>query len=166
MASTFVIVTFDDMDKADEMLKIMKDLEHEKRLLLDDAAIVVKDEEGELTIKDIGEFTPKRGAVTGGAAGLVIGTILGGPIGGVILGAAAGALAGKKIDLGISNEKLQAVGESMENAGSAFFARIEAGDMEILAMILRQSGGKLHELSVDDETVLDLENIMLKSDLR
>jgi uncharacterized membrane protein len=163
---TFVVVTFDDMDKADQMLKIMKDLEHERKLTLDDAAILVKNEEGELRVKDLGEFTAKRGAVTGGVAGLVVGTILGGPIGGVILGAAAGAFAGNKMDLGISNDKIEAVGESMEQAGSAFFAKIEAADMELLTIVLKQSGGTLHELTVDDETVLDLENVMLKGDIR
>ena len=166
MTHTFVVVTFDDMDKADQMLKIMKDLEHERKLTLDDAAILVKNEEGELRVKDLGEFTAKRGAVTGGVAGLVVGTILGGPIGGVILGAAAGAFAGNKMDLGISNDKIEAVGESMEQAGSAFFAKIEAADMELLTIVLKQSGGTLHELTVDDETVLDLENVMLKGDIR
>lgn len=166
MATTFVIVTFEEMDKAEQMLKIMKDLEHEKKLLLDDAAIVIKDENDKVTVKDIGEFTAKRGAISGGAAGLVIGTILGGPIGGVILGAAAGALAGKKVDLGIDNDKIQAVSDSMDEASSAFFAKIEAGDMEILAMVLRQSGGTLYELSVDDEAVLDMQNVMLKGDIR
>ena len=166
MTTTFVIVTFEDMDKADQMLKIMKDLEFEKRLVLDDAAIIVKDENDEVKVKDIGEFTAKRGAVSGGVAGLVIGSILGGPIGGVLLGAAAGAIAGKKLDLGIDNDKIQAVGDSMDQASSAFLAKIEAGDMEILAMVLKQSGGTLHELSVDDDTVLDLENVMLKGDIR
>jgi len=166
VASTFVIVTFDDMDKAEKMLKVVKDLEFEKKLVLGDAAIVVKDENDKVTVKDIGEFTPKRGAISGGAAGLVIGTILGGPIGGLILGAAAGAIAGKKLDLGISNDKIQMVSESMDEASSAFFAQIESGDMELLAMALRQSGGTLHELSLDDDAALNVEQVMLKGDIR
>lgn len=57
---------------------------------------MVKDEQGDIKVKESFDATSKGGAISGGLIGLTIGVVLGGPIGGLVLGAAAGAFAGKK----------------------------------------------------------------------
>jgi uncharacterized membrane protein len=167
MGSAVLIVTFDNQEQADKALKGLKQWKNEKRIELGDAVVIVKDEEGEVKIHETSEFTTKRGAVSGGVAGLVIGTVLGGPVGGLVLGAAAGALAGKKIDLGVSNDEIAAVSESMENASSAIAVQIKSvKNKEMLASAIRQSGGKIHELSITDALEMELEDVAVRGSIR
>lgn len=158
MSSAILIVTFDDQEKGDKALKQLEEWQKEKRIELGDAVVIVKDEEGNAKVHETSEFTTRRGAIAGGAAGLVIGLMVGGPVGGLVLGAAGGGLLGKKVDTGVSNDEIEAVSDSMENATSAIAVQIKSvEDKNMLAAAIRQSGGKIHELSISEDTLADLE---------
>lgn len=159
MASKIIVVSWDDMDRANLALKNIKKAQKDRLLEVEDAVVVVKDEEGKIKVKETEHLTMKRGIAYGGIAGLVVGTMMGGPIGGALLGGAAGALAGK-IDLGIPNEEIEAVSESMENASSAIFAQITSEKEDFIAAAIRQSGGKLIEFSLSEEMEADLEETL------
>lgn len=158
MGTAVLIVTFDDQEKADKALEQLGKWQKEKRIELGDAVVIVKDEEGNAKVHETSEFTTRRGAVAGGAAGLLIGLMVGGPVGGLVLGAAGGGLVGKKIDTGVSNEEIAAVTESMDKATSAIAVQIKSVEnKEMLAAAIRQSGGKVHELSITEDALADLE---------
>jgi uncharacterized membrane protein len=153
------IVTFDEMQKAKEVLASLKHMEQEELVELEDAVVIVKDEHGKIKVKETKDLTTGKGAAKGGVVGLVVGLMLGGPIGGMLLGTLAGALAGKSIDLGVSKEKVEAVSESMADASSALLVQIKSGNKDALAAMLRQSGGELHEVSVTKEAVSELSQV-------
>ena len=157
MGSSIIIVTWDDPQQADKALKSIKHWQKEKQIEVEDAVVVVKDDQGHVKVKETEHLTTKKGVVFGGVAGLVVGTMLGGPIGGAVLGGAAGALAAK-IDLGIPNETIEAVSESMEDASSALFAQLKSVNKALLRSAIRESGGTLHELSITSAQELDLED--------
>jgi uncharacterized membrane protein len=159
VASKVIILVWDDMDRADRALKNLKKAQKDHVLELDDAVVVVKDQEGKVKVKESEHLTTKRGVAFGGIAGLVVGTMLGGPIGGALLGGAAGALAAK-IDLGIPNEKIEIISESMDNATSAIFAQIKSGNEDMIAAAVRESGAKVIELSLSEEMEADLEETL------
>lgn len=159
MESKIVIVSWDDMARADRALENLKQAQKDKVLVIEDAVVVVKDAEGSIKVKETEHLTTKKGIAYGGIAGLVVGTMLGGPIGGALLGGATGALAAK-IDLGIPNEQIEAVSESMEDASSAIFAQIRIKNQELLSAAIRQSGGKLIEFSLSEEMEADLEETL------
>ena len=160
MGSAVLIVTFDNEEQGDKALETLEQWQKDKQIELGDAVVIVKDEEGQAKVHETSDFTTRRGAVTGGSAGLLIGLFVGGPIGGLVLGAAAGAWAGKKADLGVSNDEIEAVTESMDKATSAIAVQIKSvKNQEMLAAAVRQSGGKVHELSISDEAVVNLEAI-------
>ena len=120
-----------------------------------------------MKVHETEDFTTKRGAIAGGIAGLVVGTIVGGPVGGLVLGAAAGGLVGKKIDLGISDDEIKAVSDSMEDASSAICVQIKSiEDKAMLAAAIRQSGGKVHELSLTEDLEVDMEETILRGGIR
>ena len=98
MKTGIAVVTFQDTEGAGKLLDMLKDLEKQKLVELDDAVIVVKDVDGEVKVKETKDLTKAKGAAKGGTLGLVVGLMLGGPIGGVLLGAGAGALASRKVD--------------------------------------------------------------------
>ena len=159
MTSKIIILTWDRMDRADQALKNIKKAQKDRLLEVEDAVVVVKDEEGKIKVKETEHLTTKKGVVYGGIAGLVVGTMMGGPIGGALLGGAAGALAAK-IDLGIPDEQIEAVSESMDKASSAIFAQVKSGNEDFLAAAIRQSGGKQIEFSLSDEMEADLEETL------
>lgn len=165
--SAILILTFDDIKKGDQALKTLKEWQKEDRIVLGDAVILVKDEKGKVKVHETEDFTTKRGAIAGGIAGLVVGTIAGGPVGGLVLGAAAGGLVGKKIDLGISDDEIKAVSDSMEDASSAICVQIKSiEDKAMLAAAIRQSGGKVHELSLTEDLEVDMEETILRGGIR
>jgi uncharacterized membrane protein len=165
--SAILILTFDDVNKGDQALKTLKEWQKEDRIVLGDAVVLVKDEKGKVKVHETEDFTTKRGAIAGGIAGLVVGTIVGGPVGGLVLGAAAGGLVGKKIDLGISDDEIKAVSDSMEDASSAICVQIKSiEDKAMLAAAIRQSGGKVHELSLTEDLEVDMEETILRGGIR
>ncbi len=165
--SAILILTFDDVKKGDQALKTLKEWQKEDRIVLGDAVVLVKDEKGKVKVHETEDFTTKRGAIAGGLAGLVVGTIVGGPVGGLVLGAAAGGLVGKKIDLGISDDEIKAVSDSMEDASSAICVQIKSiKDKAMLAAAIRQSGGKVHELSLTEDLEVNMEETILRGGIR
>lgn len=146
------IITFHDEEKAKEVLKSLKKLEKERLIKLEDAVVVTKGADGKVKIDQTMDATAKKGAVSGGAIGLVIGTIVGGPIGGALLGAAAGAFAGKKFDYGISDDKIKAVADAIEDHSSAIFIKTTLTEQNrpLLRQLLKNAGGTLFELELSD----------------
>lgn len=152
MASTIVIITFDEMEKAGQVLESVHSLEKENLIVLKDAAVVVKDESGKVKAKETGDVSTRRGVITGGSLGLIIGIVLGGPVGGLVVGGLLGAFTAKKIDLGISNEKIKSVTADMQKGTSALFLQVEKVDKkEWLIALVRDSGGKVAEIDLADE---------------
>ena len=151
MGSTFVILTFDKMDQASQVLESMHKLEKEHLVNLKDSAVITKDENGTINAHEDKTFSKSRGAATGGALGFMLGAALGGPIGGVLLGGAAGAWASKKVDLGISNQRLKEVAEEMPNNSSALCLQIKKVEhKDLLLAFIKQSGGKVAEIEFSD----------------
>jgi len=147
------------MDRAGQALDNIKKAKKDGLLEVEDAVVVVKDDDGKVKVKETEHLTTKKGVAYGGIAGLVIGTMMGGPIGGALLGGAAGALAAK-IDLGIPDEQIEAVSESMDKASSAIFAQVKAGNEDFLAAAIRESGGKQIEFDLSEQMEADLEKTL------
>ncbi len=161
MGKAILIVTFNDMEKADKAYDSLKQWQKENLIDIGDAVVLVKDEKGKIKVHETHEFTSKKGAVWGGAAGAVIGLMVGGPIGGLVLGAAAGGLAAKGIDVGVSNEEIEAVEEAMNNASSAIALQIiSVHDKSMLKAMVRELEGTVFELSIDDAADLALDKGM------
>jgi uncharacterized membrane protein len=78
----------------------------------DGVALVVKDAEGEVQVKETGDHLGHKGAKLGGGAGLVVGLFAPPLLAATAVGAAAGALAGK-----FARHRMQAgIGEKMDDA--------------------------------------------------
>ena len=156
------IVTFHDEEAAGNVLKSLKKMEKLHELKLEDAAVVVKDDDGNVKVQQTLDETKGKGALAGGAIGLVVGTMIGGPIGGALLGAAAGAFVGKKIDYGISNDKIKEVSEAMENHSSAIFLKLTLTERNraILRSIMMDAGGSLYELELSDQAEADFNSAL------
>src|SRR5215831_704613 len=91
-----LVVIFDDESKAYEGVKALRELHAEASLTLYATAVIAKDTQGKVSVKqavDQGPTGTVLGLTTGGLIGL-----LGGPIG-LAVGAATGTIAGSLYDL-------------------------------------------------------------------
>jgi uncharacterized membrane protein len=100
-------ISFPDLFRAQEFLTALQRLAANGQLVLEDAVVVMKDDDGKTVVRETIDPQPGRTAVSGAMWTGLFGLILGGPIGwaaGTAIGAGAGALTAKLVDLGISDE--------------------------------------------------------------
>jgi uncharacterized membrane protein len=146
--SHILVITFDDENQAVSVLDSLKSLEHKSLLSIKDAAVIVKDAEGKVQIKNMVESGVKWGALGGGALGLLIGGLLF-PVGGVLIGAAAGALIGKTFETGVDKKFIQEVRDSLDPSSSAILFIIGSENVDALIAVLEPYNGKIYHSSFD-----------------
>ncbi|MFC2029216.1 DUF1269 domain-containing protein [Chloroflexota bacterium] len=152
-----VVIAFEDEFKADEVLSTLKQMDVEATVDLKSAAVVKRDAEGKVRIKETKDFDAKQGAIGGAVAGGLLGLLTGKLLVGAILGAAGGAAAGHGIDMGLNDEYLKSVGESLESQNSALVALIAFERVERAMAELEQfEGGTILRHSLSDEVYQQL----------
>jgi uncharacterized membrane protein len=121
-----IVAAFQDEHSANEALKMLKQAKREKLIGIVDAAVLRKDANGKLHIKETADMGGGKGAALGGVAGAAIGLIAG-PVLLVpaAVGAVIGGLAAKLSDSGFKNDRLRAIGEDMKPGSSAIVAVVE-----------------------------------------
>ena len=159
--SNLIVVAFDDADQAGEVRKALKDLERRGALSLDDAAVIVKDEDGKIHTKDEVDSGIGVGAVGGGLLGLLVGGLVF-PIGGLLLGAAGGAIVGKMLDMGIDDKFVKEVGESLPEGGSALFLLVKASDPTLALAALKPYKGKVLHTTLPPDAEEQLQRVLRK----
>lgn len=159
MKTGIAVVTFQDTEGAGNLLGLLRDLEKQRLIELDDAVVVVKDADGEVKVQESTDLTKAKGAAKGATLGLVIGLMVGGPIGGVLLGAAGGALLSRKVDLGIPQGKIDVLVSEMVDGTSALFVQGTSKREGVMRAAMVQANGTLHELELTEQGVVDVQNI-------
>jgi uncharacterized membrane protein len=118
-----IAVSFNDKAQAAQVLNKLINLQQDYLLDLEDAVVVVREEDGKVEIRQSVDLTAE-GALGGGLLGSFIGLLLGGPLGMVLAGsttAAFGAIAGSVSDYGIDDEFIKRVGNELKPNSSALF---------------------------------------------
>jgi uncharacterized membrane protein len=147
-----MVVAFDGEDAAEQVLDALKALEGEHVIDLKSAAVVVRRADGKVRIKETKDFDARQGAIGGAVAGGLLGLLRGGLLKGAILGAAGGAAAGKVVDLGLEDDFLKEVGESLGTGTSAVVALVDFERVDAAMEELDKfEGGRIlrHTLSAD-----------------
>jgi uncharacterized membrane protein len=99
-------------DLAQEDFDAYVKLVEDKTIVTEGIALVVKDAEGEVQVKETGDHLGKKGAKVGGGVGLVIGLFAPPLLAATAVGAGVGALAGK-----FARHRLEAgIGEKLDDA--------------------------------------------------
>jgi len=153
--SDLIVVGFDNELKADEVLHKLGDLQKEHLVDLEDAVVVVKNQKGKVKIKQAYDLVT-TGALSGGFWGSFIGLLFLHPLLGVAAGLATGALSGALTDIGINDDFIKELGETIEPKTSALFLLVRKATPDKVLEELRPYGGKLLKtsLSKSDETSL------------
>ncbi len=140
-----IVATFENEVTADQALLELKKEQKSKKIDIQDIAVIVRDDENKLHIKETEDVEGGKGAVYGGVIGGILG-LIGGPAG-VALGGAAGAvvggLAAKKIDAGIPDDRLKKIGEALQPGTSMIMIIIDGRWEADVNRHLKELGGKV-----------------------
>jgi uncharacterized membrane protein len=131
--SDLIAVGFKGEDTADHVLNTLQGLRKEYLIDLEDSCVVVRDQTGQVHLKQAVNLT-RMGATTGGLQGAMWGTLIGllflnpliGMVAGAAVGAGSGALAGRLSDFGINDNFIRSVGSTIEPGSSALFVLVRS----------------------------------------
>lgn len=115
-----IVLAFDNQSGALEVRDKLFELQKQEMITMEDAAVVVRDEEGKTNVKQAVSLVGS-GAVGGAFWGMLIGLIFLAPVLGMAVGAVSGALGGKFSDIGIDDSFIKEVGETIDPGQSALF---------------------------------------------
>lgn len=154
---TLVGISFPDLYRAQEFLTAATRLNANKRLVLKDAVIVVKNENGNTVVRETIDPQPARSALSGAVWTGLLGLLLGGPVGwlaGIAVGAGAGAATAKVLDYGIPDEWVTWFRDAV-SPGTATVALLvqELDRNALVAEAERFTGAHLVYANLDDLTL-------------
>jgi uncharacterized membrane protein len=148
--SNILVITFADENQALSVLRTLKSMANQDMLSLDDAAVITKDADGKVQVKNMTEKNVKTGALVGGILGLAIASVLF-PIAGIAMGAAGGAIVGKSIGNGVDKKFIQDVTESLTPGSSAILFIVSHENTGMLITALEPYSGKIYQSSFDSD---------------
>ena len=158
--SHILVITFEDENQAPDVLRSLKNLEQQEMLNLEDAAVIVKNAEGKIQVKNMTETSVKAGAAAGGFLGLLIGGLLF-PVAGLALGAAIGAKLGQHFGNGVDKKFVKEVRESLTPGSSAILFVVNHENTNILITALKPFNGKIYQSSFDSAAEEEMRKALL-----
>lgn len=139
--SKYIVVTFPDETKAYEGKRALGELHAEGSLTVYGTAVIAKEKDGRISIKDAVESGPLGmgvGALVGGLVG-----VIGGPIG-VAAGLGTGSVIGGMLDLanaGVAADFVNAVSEKLKSGRTALVAEVSEDWITPLDVAMESVGG-------------------------
>ena len=118
--SDLFVFAFDTETGAGEMRDALARLQKEHLITLEDAAVVVRNQDGKAKVKQAVNLVG-AGAWGGAFWGMLIGLLFFAPWLCLAVGAITGAISGKFTDIGVDDKFIKEVGETIEPGHSALF---------------------------------------------
>jgi uncharacterized membrane protein len=162
--SFLTVVVFDDIEQAGEVRQSLRSIQKQGMLSLDDSAVIVKDEDGQVHVKNEVDRGIKVGLAGGGLIGMFVGFLFGGPIGAMLLGALGGAAVGSLADLGIQKSFVKDVTEAMTPGSSAIFFIIRDANPNAAIAALKPYKGEVYHTALPTEAEETLRRVLKRKE--
>ncbi len=156
--STLTVMTFENTTDAGKALESLRGIQRADQISVNDSAVIIKNENGEVEVQDGHSRAVKVGAVAGGALGGFM--FLFAPVAGVAIGAAAGGMIGKLLDTGVEPTFVKQVSEELQPGTSALFVITERGNLEAALAVLRPFKGSVYHTSLPSDVQQALEDAL------
>jgi uncharacterized membrane protein len=147
-----IAVSFEDDRTAYNALTRIGELDSHGRVLVQEAVVAVRGEDGQVVAKDSAESSSIMPATAGGGLiGLLLG-VIGGPIG-MLLGGTYGALVGSMFDIydaGEAESALGSISSSVKPGHAAVLAVVDEPTTEIVDAAMSDLGGTVVRRAVAD----------------
>jgi uncharacterized membrane protein len=148
--SDLIVVAYEDQYKAEEVRLTLMRLQRDYLIDLEDAVVAVKKDEGKVKLHQVHNVTAS-GAVGGGFWGLLIGLLFLHPLLGFAVGAGTGAVAGALADVGINDNFMKELADTLKPGSSALFVLVRKATPDKVLDELRGAGGKVIRTSLSKE---------------
>ncbi|MDY0041778.1 MAG: DUF1269 domain-containing protein [Desulforhabdus sp.] len=158
-ASNLIATVFDDENKAEEArLKLLK-LEQEGFIELEDAVVVVKEQDSTIRYQPMHRMA-RKGGIAGSLTGLIVGSILLHPLIGAVLGAVTGAVSASLSEVGIDERFVRELSERFGPGCSALFTLTQKTESDRAAEEFLGFGGRVLVSSLSKETEAALQELL------
>lgn len=167
--SELIVVAFADETKAEEVRKLLFTMQKQYLLDLEDAVVVVKNQEGKVTINQTYNLVASGtvgGVLYGGLWGLLIGVLFFNPIlgwaAGGLAGATAGSITGWLTDIGIDDNFIKELGNTIQPGHSALFLLLKkvTRDKVIKELERKSVEGTILQTSLSTEDEAKLQSFL------
>src|SRR5262245_37741727 len=148
--STLVVIGYESQSKAEEVRLTLMKMQKDYLIDLADAVVAVKDQNGKVRLHQAVNLTA-AGAVSGGFWGTLIGLIFLNPLLGLAVGAAAGAVSGALTDVGINDQFMKELAETMKPGSSTLFVLVRKATPDKVLEEIQGTGGKVLRTSLSHE---------------
>lgn len=154
-----IVAAFQTETGAEDALTQLMEAKRERMIAIQDAAVIRRDMKDRVHIKDVKDVGGGRGAVAGAVFGTAI-ALLAGPAGivvGGVLGALVGGLTAKAVDMGLPNQRLKELSESLKPGTSAIIAIIEHTWVQDIEMMMAETGAQVVREAIKSDIAKQLE---------
>jgi uncharacterized membrane protein len=148
--STLVVIDYESEVKAEEVRLALLKMQKEYLIDLADAVVVVRDANGKVRLRQLYNLTA-AGALSGGFWGALIGLIFLNPLFGFAIGAAAGAISGALTDVGINDNFMRQLAETLKPGTAALFVLIRHMTPDKVVDEIKKFGGTLIKTNLCNE---------------
>jgi len=157
--SDLVVISFEDEHTAFEMRAALAKLQKEYLIEMEDVVVVTKNDKGKVKLHQAVNLTA-AGAVGGAFWGMLIGMIFLNPLVGAAVGAGAGAMSGKLRDIGISDNFMKELAETLRNDTSALFVLVRKVTPDKVLEELKGFKGKVLKTSLAKDKEEELRQVL------
>jgi uncharacterized membrane protein len=158
LMSELIVISYNDQFKAEETrLKFLK-MQREHLVDLEDAVVAIKQPNGKVKLNQIHDFT--EGAISGGFWGTLVGLIFLNPLFGAAGGAAAGAISSALLDVGINDDFMKELADTLQPGSSALFVLVRKSTADKVLEELRGTGGKIIKTSLSHDNEAKLQTAL------
>lgn len=153
--SELIAIGYDDKYRAEEVRLALRRLERDYLVDLEDAVVAVREEDGKVKLHQIHHLAT-AGILGGGFWGLLIGLLFMTPFFGAAVGAAAGGIAAALTDVGVNDQFMKDLAETLAPGSSALFVLVRKATPDKVIDEIQQYGGKVLRTSLtrEDEAAL------------
>lgn len=151
-----LIASYPDEDRAGQVLAQLSQAKATSNLGIEETAIIRREDDGKLTIKEQNDAGMGVSAAAGGVLGGLLGGIFGRGKSGAVFGALLGAGAAHVIDAGIPDERLKVIGASLPAGSSAVAAIVSEGAAAAVRAVMESQGGTVTDEPVQGGATVDI----------
>jgi uncharacterized membrane protein len=157
--STLVAIGYSDPYKAEDVRLMLRKMQRDYLIDLDDAVVAVKDDKGKIRLNQPFSLVG-AGALSGGFWGALIGLVFLNPLLGMAVGASAGAVSGALTDVGINDRFMKELAATLKPGSSVLFALVRTATPERVLEELKGTGGKILQTSLAHEDEAKLQQAL------
>lgn len=148
--SDLIVFAFKTETGAEEMRDALKKMQKEHLIELEDAAVVVRKQDGKAKVKQATSLVG-AGALGGAFWGMLIGLLFFMPWLGLAAGALGGAIGGKFTDIGVDDKFIKEVGNTIEPGHSALFLLVQSATADKVLPQLEKFDATVLQTSLSEE---------------